>query len=170
MAPSPAMQPAIPLEDAADRAQAKRKHGLVRISLEKIGFWPGNRGCNGVSSYHAHEVAWDIMSKKCRLSRYEPVELMEIPADLLDSFKLANQEKCERDHLMPKFSPTMEYVCAGKTHFVHGLKLGKEGTHTLFNESGAPRIRWKSDDLEADECMKQGPMAAIYDSSIFQRP
>ena len=140
---------------------------MVRIPLEKIGFWPGNRGGNGVGSFHVHEVANDIMANKIRRIRYEPVELLEIPHDLLAQFKQVNREKCESDPLMPRFSSKMEYVCASKTHFTHALKLAKEATHTLFNQVGAPRITFKMNDSEADEIMTQGLVCAIYDKTIF---
>jgi len=41
----------VPLEDFADRAQAKRKQALVRISLKKIGIYPNNHGGNAISSH-----------------------------------------------------------------------------------------------------------------------
>ena len=47
------------------------------------------------------------------------MEVMEIPPELFDEFKFANQEMCENDPLMPKFSPEMCYVTASKTHVAH---------------------------------------------------
>jgi len=38
----------VDVEDAADRAQRKRKHGVPRIHPREIGFWPGNRGGTSV--------------------------------------------------------------------------------------------------------------------------
>ena len=65
------------LEDAGDRAQKRRKPGLVRISLDKIGFWPANRDGMGVSSHHMHEVAWDCLANKTRIQRYDHVDIVE---------------------------------------------------------------------------------------------
>ena len=155
------------LEDAADRAQAKRRHGLVRIPTDKVGFWPGNRGDAGINPSHVHDVAHDIMINKCRLTRYEPVGLLKIPPHLLEEFRTANKEKCDNDPLMPRFSPNMEYVAADHTHFVHALKLGKEGTHTLYNQPGADKVKWHWQDSEANMCMEHGFSAAIYDDSIW---
>ena len=165
---NPSTQQTVPLEDAADRAEAKKKPGVVRISLDEIGFWPDNRGSTGICSHHVHEIALDIMENKCRRARYEPIQLLAVPARHLEAFKRANEDTCENDPMMPKFSPAMVYVCGSKTHFTHALKLGKEGTHHVFNNSSAGIIKWKKNDVEAAECMKHGPLCVIYDSSIFQ--
>ena len=53
----PQLKRPIDLEDAGERAQKRRRPGNLRIGLEKIGFWPGNRGGMGISPYHVHEVA-----------------------------------------------------------------------------------------------------------------
>ena len=73
----------LPQEDAADRAFRKRKGCYVPIDTDNIGFWSGNRGGTGISSYHALEVAQDCMQNKVRINRYSPVELVEVPEPLL---------------------------------------------------------------------------------------
>ena len=108
----------VEVEDAADRAQRKRKYGVIRVDPKKIGFWPGNRGGTGINSRHVHEIARDIMLRKCRRSRYEPVGLLAVPEPLLKRFKALNKEKCDGVPLMPAFSPDMEYVPASKAHFL----------------------------------------------------
>ena len=110
----------------------KRKQGCMRIPLDRIGFWPGDRGGLGISSHHMHEVAWDCVANKTKLHRYGHVDLIEIPSDLLVQSRQENRERCEADKLMPRFPPVMQYVCASKTHVVHAQKLGEEGTRTLF--------------------------------------
>ena len=67
------------VEDASDRAQKRRKVGHVRVDLDKIGFWDGNRGTMGISPYHVHEVAWDCKANKTKLNRYGDVGLVKIP-------------------------------------------------------------------------------------------
>ena len=165
---SQAMKRPILLEYAGDRAQKKRKHALVRIPLEQIVFWPGNSGGLGLSPYHVHEVAWDCLANKTRLSRYGQVDLMEIPSHLLDNFREDNRLCCEPDPLMPRFSAKMIYVCGSKTHFVHAQKLGNDSNRTLFNKSDGLTIVWQPSDVEAAEISKQGPLCAIYESSIFE--
>ena len=135
------------VEDAGDPAQKSRKQGLVRIPLEKIGFWPGNRGGLGVSPHHAHEVACDCVANKTKLQRYGHVDLMEIPPHLLDEIRKANRSLCEADALMPRYSDSFEYVCASKTQFLHAQKLGKEGNRTSFNNGDVP-IRWQEGDIK----------------------
>ena len=83
------------VEDASDRAQRHRKHGLVRIRLELIGFWPDNRGGLGISPYHVHDVAWDCAANKTKLPRYGHVDIVEIPAPLLEQIREINRATCE---------------------------------------------------------------------------
>ena len=120
------------MEDAGDRAQKMRKTGLVRIPLDKIGFCPDNRGGLGISPYHAHEVAWDCLSNKTRISRYVHVDVVEIPEADLQRVRDTNKRKSESEPFMPRYSSTIQYMCLTKTQFVHAQKLGKDGTHTLF--------------------------------------
>jgi hypothetical protein len=160
------MSEGVEVEDAADRAERKRNYGTVRVPANKIGFWPGNRGRTGINSIHVHEIARDIMFRK--RSRYEPVQLLEVPEARMKSFKAQNKEKCDSDPLMPAFSPDMEYVSVSTTHFSHACKLVIDGTHTLFNQSGLPKIRFNSDDPEGKEITSQGVLAVVYDQSIWE--
>ena len=160
------MSEGVEVEDAADRAERKRNYGTVRVPANKIGFWPGNRGRTGINSIHVHEIARDIMFRK--RSRYEPVKLLEVPEALMKPFKAQNKEKCDSDPLMPAFSPDMEYVSVSTTHFSHACKLVIDGTHTLFNQSGLPKIRFNSDDPEGKEITSQGVLAVVYDQSIWE--
>ena len=154
------------VEDAGDRAQKYRRLGLVRIDLDKLLFWPPNRGGVGVSAYHAHEVAWDCKSNKTKASRYNHIDIVEIPAKDKERILQINKEKCESDPLMPRFSAKSEYVCAGKTHFVHAQKLAKDGGRTLFNDGKTP-IKWRDDDTEGPLILESGPLCAIYTSALF---
>ena len=129
------------IDDACDRAQTHRKPGLVRIPLEKIGFWPSNRGGPGISSYHVHEVAWDCKANKTKLQRYQYVDLIEIPKDCVQHILDVNRERCAADGLMPRFSPHLHYVCASKTHVAHAQKLAKDGSRSMFNTGEVP-LRW----------------------------
>ena len=43
-----------------------------------------------------------------------------------------------------------------------------DGTHTLFNQSGLPKIRFNSDDPEGKEITSQGVLAVVYDQSIWE--
>ena len=149
------------IADAGDRARTHRKPGYVRVDVDKIGFWPGNRGGMGINPYHVHEVAWDCKCNKTKLERYHQVDLIEIPQDMLQEIRDANRERCEADDCMPRFSPHMTYVCASKTHFVHAQKFAKEGNRTLFNK-GDVKIRWQNGDEEGAQIMEQGPMCVIW--------
>ena len=142
------------------------KPGSVRIPLDQIGFWPGNRGGLGISPYHVHEVAWDCKVNITKLQRYHHVDLVEIPQNMLQAFRDANRQLCERDDRMPRFSAQMTYACLSKTHFVHAQKLAKEGTRSIFNK-GDVHIRWQDGDLEGAQIIEQGPLCVIHGSSLL---
>ena len=98
------------VEDAVDRAMRYRQFDKSRVPLKLIGFWPGNRGGVGISSNQVHEVCKDIMGQKCRIQRYDHVDLVEVLEPMLTEFKRVNKTKCDDDPLMPAFSPEMKYV------------------------------------------------------------
>ena len=160
------MKRAHDIDDASDRAQKHLKPGLVRIELDKIGFWSGNRGGLGISSHHIHEVAWDCKANKTKLQRYKHVDLIEIPPDLLHHVLESNRKRCEYDDLMPRFSAKIQYVCASKTHFVHAQKLAKDGNRSVFNQGKVP-IRWQDADDEGKTIIEQGPLCALFASNLL---
>ena len=130
------------LEDAGDKARKHMKPCSMRIPLDQIGFWPGHRDGLGISSHHVQMVAWELKDCGTILERYEHVDLVEIPQDMLQEIRDANRDRCESDNRMPRFSPHMTYVCVSKTHFVHAQKLAKEGNRSMFNK-GDVNIRWQ---------------------------
>ena len=73
------------------------------------------------------------MANKPKLQRYGHVDLIEIPADLLQQIRAENSSRAEADPLLPRFSPEMEYVFASKTHLVLAQKLAMAGSRSLFN-------------------------------------
>ena len=158
------------LTDAGDRAQNFRGPGLVRVGLGEIGFWDGNRGFLGISSYHAMEVVQDCMANKTKLQRYQHVDLVTIPTKLLQRILEANRVKCETDKCMPRFSPNMKYVCATKTHFTHAHKLFYDSQFVhpriLFNQ-GDVVIKLKDDDIEGHTISNTGVLAAIYSEGLL---
>ena len=122
------------LQDPSDRAQQWREPGLVRIPLNRIGFWPGNRGGNGICSYHVHEVAQDCLVNKTKLNRYGHVDLVKIPSEHLETVREKNAQRAKSDSLLPKCNPAdLWFVTASKTHFVHAQKLFQDGGRVLHN-------------------------------------
>ena len=158
-----------PLESASDRAQKHRKVGQVRIPLEFLGFLPDNRGGMGISPFHVHEVAWDVVANTTKTTRYREVEVVKLPDDRRASVLESNEHKCEESSLMPKHSPTMTYGCLSKTHFVHAQKLAQEATQTLFGE-GNIKIRFRDDDKEGHLISESGPICVVYDSALLEDP
>ena len=111
-------------------------------------------------------VAWDCNANKTKLQRYQFVDLIEIPQDQLQQVRDANRERCEADAFMPRFSSQIQYVCASQTHFLHAQKLAQEGTHSIFNNGEVP-IRWQEADTEGAQILEQGPLCAMYGSSLL---
>ena len=156
----------VALEDAGDRAQKRRRVGFVRIPLDKIGFDPRNRGGIGCSGYHAHEVAWDCMANKTRLTRYDHMDIVKIPEECLSEVREDKRQRCESDPLMPSYSKCIEYVAASKTHFVHGHKLFKDAGRMLHNKSDTP-LKAQQGDSEAILIQEEGPLCAVYESALY---
>ena len=98
------------LEDASDRACKLQKVGQVRIPLEQIGFLPGNRCGMGICPRHTHEVAWDGMANKTKLTRYKQVDVVQIPPHRRCQILDVNRIAAASSSLMPKFSPEIKYV------------------------------------------------------------
>ena len=141
--------------------------GQCRIELKHIGFWPGNRGGLGINSHHVHEVANDVMANRTSLSRYQCVDIVEIPADMREQIHKVNRRKCESDPFMPRFSADIKYVCATKTHFVHAQKLAQEGGHALYNQGAGGSLKWKPEDTEGALILEKGPICVIYSSDLL---
>ena len=154
------------VEDASDRAQKHRKEGNVRVSLDEIGIWEHNRGGLGISPFHAHETVWDCIANKTKLARYQQVDLVEVPEEMLPEVRDYNRDKCASDKLMPRFSNNIKYVCGSKTHFVHGHKLIKDGNRTLFDK-GDVLMKLKRYDDEGALIQAQGPVSAIYSKELM---
>ena len=104
-------------EDPLDRALSHREVGLERQGLDLLGFHPANRGQLGISSVHAHEVAWSYAAG-AKLYRYKQVDIVRVPESALATFRGINEAKCASDPLMPKFSVNMEFAILTK-HISH---------------------------------------------------
>jgi len=154
------------VHDAGDRAQTFRNPGVQRIDIDEIGYWKGNRGGLGISPQHIHDVAWDCMSNGVKLPRYNCVDVVEVPGDMMGEFHQYNKDKCESDKLMPRFSPKMKYLCLSKTHFVHAQKLAKDGSRYILGAPNMP-IRWSDGDKEGRLITTVGILCATYDSALL---
>lgn len=160
-----------PVEDACDRAHKMRVSGDVRIRLDQIGFWNINRGGMGLASHHLHEVTNSCCAHGISLMRYQHVPIVEIPQECLEEVRKYNRARCESDPLMPKYSEHIKYVCVGKTHFVHALKLLKDGNRFLYNQQDVQTsIRLKPSDAEGKLTQTEGPLCAIFRPDLFKDP
>ena len=114
-----------------------------------------------------NSVGSEELSYTTRLSRYQCVDIVEIPADMLEQIHKVNRRKCESDPLMPRFSADIKYVCATKTHFVHAQKLAQEGGHALYNQGAGGSLKWKPEDTEGALILDKGPICVIYSSDLL---
>ena len=157
------------VEDASDRAAKRRKSQLMRVPLRKITFWNSNRGGMAISGHHVHQIAHGIMTTKTKLMRYGHVDIVEIPANLLEKIRKENRERCSQEPLLPLFHEDIAYVCITKTHFTHAQKLAQDGNRFLYNGTDMP-IKWQADDTEGAEIQESGPLCQIFDSVLFDDP
>jgi len=146
-----------------------RVPGLVRVPLDQIGCWPGNR-MGGCCPQHVHEVAAGIVSDGTRLSRYDSVDLVKIPAAFLEDFRDCNKAMCDSADYMPLFNADMVYVLLTKTHFTFAHKLFRDGGRTLFNLPAMGEIKLLPCDREGHMIQEQGVLASIFDEDFFREP
>ena len=162
--------PDTPDLDHAGRAHTHIIAGNLRIRLEKIGFWPGNRSGMGIVPYHVHEVAHDIIENGIKIERYGHVKVVKIPASKRAAIIATNRRFCERDSLMPTHDDQIEYVAVSKTHFTFANKLIANGNRKLYNiqKGNVVRMQHRSDDQEGRTILKHGVLACVYAEELFK--
>ena len=111
----------------------------------------------------------DIENNMTAITRYSPIRLMEVPEEKLEWFREANRAKCERDPLMPKYSPTMRFALLTKTHFCHAHKLINDGSRRQFNSGGLP-AKLIDEDAEGRMIQDYGVDAIVYGPEIWSDP
>ena len=154
-------------ENLAKNVEEYRIAGLVRVPLDKIGFWPGNRDSTGINGRLLMQIAEDIVTNGTSLRRYYCVDLVEIPAAKLDLFLRFNKTLCDRATCAPLFNPDMEYVLLTKTHFTFAHMLIRDGGRTLYNFPAMQEIKLLPGDREGRRIQEQGIQASIFDSELF---
>ena len=87
-----------PVVDNVDRAMA-HKERIVTMLVGKMGFLQSNRGGQGLSAQHAHEVA-DSCRDGVKEHRYVNAFVVKVPANNLAAWRGPNQRKYENDALM----------------------------------------------------------------------
>ena len=154
-------------QELAGKVEEYRNPGRVRVPLDKIGFWPGNRDSTGINGQRVMEIAEDIVTNGTSLQRYDCVDLVEIPAGKLDLFLRFNKTQCDRGNCTPLFNPDMEYVLLTKTHFTFAHMLIRDGGRTLYNFPAMREIKLLPSDREGRRIQEQGIQASIFDSELF---
>ena len=154
-------------ENLAKNVEEYRIAGLVRVPLDKIGFWPGNRDSTGINGRLLMQIAEDIVTNGTSLRRYYCVDLVEIPAAKLGLFLRFNKTQCDRGSCTPLFNPDMEYVLLTKTHFTFAHMLIRDGGRTLYNFPNMQEIKLKPGDREGHRIQELGVLASIIDSELF---
>ncbi len=149
----------------SDRANKSRRVELVRIPLRKLGFNPSNRGGTGIVPYHVHEVAHDVHTNSLRMSRYDHVKAVKIPAKDLEHVRKVNAQRCLT--AAPSLAPAstdIVYAVLTKTHFVHACKIAARGGVTLFDNG---QDQFKFDGKEWDAIQELGVMCAIDNEDLW---
>lgn len=143
-----------------------REEGLSRKFVKYLGFSPLNRGNQGLSPSHAHEVAHSSLNG-ILANRYRCVDVVRVPADQLEAWRLINKNKCDNDALMPKYSSDMCFACLTKTHFTHGVKLSEDGNRSLFNKGTIP-IQFNPAGVEAKKIREDGLIVCVYSEELWK--
>ena len=151
--------------DSGDRARSYSRCIPVRIPLDQIGFWHGNRGNAGILGFHIHRICRDIKKHGTNLHRYNHVAVVEIPTRILEKIAAINRARCKMCPYMPKFPEQLRYVCLSKTHFTHAQKLFKDGNRTLFNFGRIP-FEFKATDNEGPQISLQGITCMVYKAAL----
>ena len=165
--------PTMRVEELPESAEKYRIPGLVRVPLDQIGFWPGQRYGLGCIPFHVHEVAADIVTTGTSLDRYDRVELVKIPAAELDLVRKGNKTMCDSVKSMPLFNADMVYVLLTKTHFTLAHMLIRDGGRTLHDYKMGTRVRdikLLLGDLEGHVIQERGVLASIFNENLFLEP
>ena len=119
---------------AADRFAKYKNPGCDRIPLSMIGFYPCNRGGQGVDGSHVQKIAQD-MTNNVSLDMCDSVCAAEIHANHLDFARDATSKMPEDDKFPPKCSEVFRGTgscvpcacsrCVPTTHFTHTSCTGK---------------------------------------------
>ena len=157
-------------EELAEKVEEYRIPDRIRVPLDKIGFWPGNRDSTGISGRLVMEIAEDIVTNGTSLQRYDSVDLVEIPAAKLDLFLRFNKTQCDRGSCTPLFNPDMEYVLLTKTHFTFAHMLIRDGGRTLYNLPAMREIKLLPGDREGQSIQDPGVLALIFDGELSWEP
>ena len=131
-----------------------------------MGFLKINRGGLGISPAHAHEICEDRMKNGTRRARYGAVKVVILEGDWLKETLQVNEEKCNGDPLMPRFSSKIIYGLLKLTHFVHSDKLFQQGGQLY--EKGDQKIRLRDDDEEGKLMEKFGPVTIMYSAELLK--
>ena len=165
-------------EELPESTDKYRIPGLVRVPLDQMGFWPGQRYGLGCIPQHVHEVAADIVHNGAKLDRYNHVVLVKIPAAELDLVRKGNKTMCDSVKSMPLFNADMVYVLLTKTHFTLAHMLIRDGGRTLHDYGYQPYkmatrvrdIKLLLGDLEGHVIQERGVLASIFNENLFLEP
>ena len=163
------MAPKVKVLSPADRAEQFRIPGEMRVPVDKMGFLRCNRGGLGISPSHVHEIIEDRMKNGTRPNRYNAVKVVILQGKWLEETLRVNEEKCNGDPLMPKYSNRIIYGLLKLTHFAHSEKMFQEGCCYLYNQ-GKTKIRLRDDDVEGKLMAEYGPNTIIYSAGLLDDP
>ena len=152
---------------AADRAEQFRIPGEMRVPVDQMGFLKNNRGGMGISPLHVHEICEDRMKNGTRPARYVAVKVVKLEGKWLEETLRVNEEKCNGDRMMPKFSNKIRYGLIKLTHFAHSEKLFQQGGSFLYDK-GETKIRLRDDDVEGKLMADFGPNTIIYSAGLLE--
>ena len=139
-----------------------------RISLSDTGFYPENRGGQGIMPNHVHDIGLDVSDNGTSTRRYNPVMFVEVPEEELPAWRNANNRKKKQCPLLAQFNDSgMKYACLKCTHFVNSQKLIAEGNRTYMNLPDGQAMKLLPEDEEGRMIQKQGVLALVYGPDLW---
>ena len=156
----------------ADRAETHRLPNQPgRVQLHQISWYPKNRGGQGVMPMHMHDVAYSVVTHGTSKRRYDRVLLVEVPANVVETWLDNNRKKSRLNPLLANFDAMGKtgpfYAPLGCTHFVEAHKLIREGNRRYRNNPDGIVLQLKPDDVEGKIIQEQGVQAVVYSSALW---
>ena len=120
---------------------------------------------------HAHDIALSISRNGTSRRRYKAVRLIEVQ-ERLETWVLSENNKTTASNpLLPNFdamSHTGPFDAGlGRTHFVEGQKLVKEGRRYMDQVNGE-RLQLNSHDIEGQLIQEKGVQAIVYSARLWE--
>ena len=124
--------------------------------------------------FHVHDIANYICTKGTSRRRCGQVRLVEVPENVRESWRSANQGKATMNPLLANFGAMSHngqlYATLCCTHFVEACKLILEGGRRYNDQDEGLPFRLRDDDAEGLLIQEHGVQAVVYSTKLWNDP